>query len=184
MPMRSARLASAFVNGALALGVLAGSLPPAPAVAARILDDPNGFNGYTWGTSHSIYPALQHVEEVGSTGSGEKFGVYEKPGEVVTLNGVPLTKVRYRFVGDGLESIVLSYEGRENRDKLMRWLEEQYGKLTPAERRMLGQVEWLGDKTEITLSYNLGRKDGALLFISRALGERIRNSNLGGGGLP
>lgn len=173
-----------LVTGALVLCVLAAGLPDAPVGATRILDDPDGFNGYTWGTSHSIYPALQHVEEVGSTGSGEKFGVYEKPGEVVTLNGVPLTKVRYRFVGDELESIVLSYEGRENRDKLMRWLEEQYGKLTPAERRMLGQVEWLGDKTEITLSYNLSRKDGALLFISRALGERIRNSNLGGGGLP
>ncbi len=182
--MPATRRTRRLVTGACVLCILAAGWPCVSAGAARILDDPNGFNGYAWGTSHSIYPALQHVEEVGSTGSGEKFGVYEKPGEVVTLNGVPLTKVRYRFVGDGLESIVLSYEGRENRDKLMRWLEEQYGKLTPAERRMLGQVEWLGDKTEITLSYNLGRKDGALLFISRVLGERIRNSNLGGGGLP
>ena len=182
--MRSAHLAGAFVNGALALGVLASSLPHAPAWAARILDDPNGFNGYTWETSHSRYPSLQHVKDVGSTRSGEKLSVYDNPGEVVTLSGVPLTRIQYRFVGDRLESIVLSYEGRENRDQLVRWLAEQYGTLTPAERRMLNQVEWLGDKTEVTLSYKLGRKDGTLLFISRALGERLSDSNLGGGGLP
>ena len=184
--MKSARLASAFVKGALALGVLVSSLPGAPVGAARILDDPNGFNGYTWGTSTTRYPSLQHVKDVGSTGSGEKLSVYENPGEVVTLNGVPLTRIHYRFVGDRLESIVLSYEGRENREKLLRWLEGQYGRLTPAERqrRMLGQVEWLGDKTEVTLSYNLGRKDGTLLLISRALGGRLSDSNLGGGGLP
>ena len=58
------------------------------------------------------------------------------------------------------------------------------GKLMPAERKMVSQVEWLGDKTEITLSYNLGRKGGALLLFSRALGERLHNSNLGGGGIP
>ena len=182
--MKSPRLASAFVKGALALGVLVSSLPSAPAWAVRIRDDPNGFNGYTWGTSPTRYPSLQHVKDVGSTGSGEKLSVYENPGEVVTLSGVSITRIQYRFVGDHLESIVLSYEGRENRDKLVRWLEEYYGKLTSAERRMLAQVEWLGDKTEVTLSYNLGRKDGTLLFISRALGGRLSDSNLGGGGLP
>ena len=182
--MPPTRPARDLVAGAIVLCVLAAGLPGAPVGAARILDDPNGFNGYTWGTSPPCYPSLQHVKDVGSTGSGEKLSVYENPGEVVTLSDVPLTRIQYRFVGDRLESIVLSYAGRENREKLLRWLEGQYGRLTPAERRMLGQVEWLGDKTEVTLSYNLGRKDGTLLLISRALGGRLSDSNLGGGGLP
>jgi hypothetical protein len=182
--MPSPCLARRLVRGAFTLCVLAIGLLDVSAAAVRIVDDPNGFNGYTWGTPRASYPSLQHVKDVGSAGSEEKLSVYENPGEVVTLNGVPLTRIQYRFLGDRLERIAFSYEGRENREKLLRWLEERYGKLMPAERKLVNQVEWLGDKTEVTLSYNLGRKDGALLFISRVLGERLYNSNLGGGGIP
>ena len=101
-----------------------------------------------------------------------------------SLNGVTLSRIRYRFVDDQLESIVLSYEGRESRDKLMQWVEEHYGKVSPAERRMLSQVEWLGEKTEVTLSYNHSKKEGTLLFISSAIRYRLFDTNLGGGGMP
>ena len=181
--MRPTRLAGYSVKVAFVLCILAG-FPSAPAEAVRIQDDPNGFNGYTWGASRASYPSLRHVKDLGSTESGERISVYEKPGEVVTLNGALLAGIRYRFVDDRLESIVLSYEGRENRDNVLRWVEEHYGKLTLPERRMLRQVEWHGDKTEVTLTFNHITKEGMLLFISLAFRERLFDSNMGGGGMP
>lgn len=183
--MRPSRLATILVKGALALTVLTSILVSGPVLAVRISNEPNGFNEYTWGSPLASFPALQQIRELGKAEGGERIGVYEKPGEIVTLNGVPLSRIRYRFVDGQLESIVLSYEGRESRDKLMQWVEEQYGKLTPPERRMqFTQVEWLGEKTEVTLSYNHSKKEGMLLFISPAIRYRLFDTNMGGGGMP
>ena len=183
--MRPSHLVSAFVKGMLALSVLPSILASSPALAVRITNEPNGFNEYTWGSPLASFPALQQLRELGKAESGERISVYEKPGEVVILNGVPLSRIRYRFVDGQLESIVLSYEGRENRDKLLQWVEEHYGKVTPAERRLqITQVEWLGEKTEVTLSYYHTKKEGTLLFISPAIRYRLFDSNLGGGGMP
>ena len=183
--MRPSHLVSAFVKGMLALSVLPSILASDLAHAVRITNEPNGFNEYTWGSPLSGFPALQQIRELGQAQGGERISVYEKPGEVVTLNGVTLNSIRYRFVDGQLESIVLSYQGRESRDKLLQWVEEHYGKLTPSERRLqFTQVEWLGEKTEVTLSYYHTRKEGTLLFISPAIRYRLFDSNLGGGGMP
>jgi len=183
--MQPSHLVSTFVKGTLAFSVLPIILASDPAHAVRITNEPNGFNEYTWGSPLASFPALQQTRELGKAESGELISVYEKPGEVLTLNGVALNRIHYRFVDGQLESIVLSYEGRESRDKLLQWIEEHYGKVTPAERRMqFTQVEWLGEKTEVTLSYYHIRKEGTLLFISPAIRYRLFDSNLGGGGLP
>ena len=71
---------------------------------------------------------------------------------------------------------MLTYEGCENRDKLIRWLEEQYGKLGPGERKMLRQVEWHGERMTIALTYDIGTGGGSLLFISPALNHLLNES--------
>src|SRR5213592_4551998 len=178
--MQSSRLVSAFVKGLLALSVLPSILASDLAHAVRITNEPNGFNEYTWGAPLASFPALQQTRELGRAEGGERINVYEKPGDGLTLN-----RIRYRFVDGQLESIALSYEGRESRDKLLQWVEEHYGKLTPPERRVqFTQVEWLGEKTEVTMSYNHIKKEGMLLFISPVLRYRLFDSNLGGGGMP
>ena len=182
--MQPNRLTCDVIKGVLVLCALSSILATVPTHAVRITNEPNGFNEYTWDSPLASFPALQQARELGKAEGGERINVYEKPGEVVTLNGVSLTRIRYRFVDGKLESIGLSYEGRENRDKLLQWVEEHYGKASPAERRMLGQVEWLGEKTEVTLSYNHSKKEGTLLFISPAIRYRLFDSNLGGGGMP
>ena len=182
--MQPSHLASTLVVGVLALSVLQSILASGPALAIRITNEPNGFSEYIWGAPVASFPALQQVRELGRTEVGERIVVYEKPGEVITLNGTTLSRIRYRFVDGQLASIGLSYEGRENRDKLLQWIEEHYGKVTPAERRMLSQVEWIGEKTEVTLSYYHSRKEGTLLFISSAIRYRLFDTNLGGGGMP
>lgn len=144
-----------------------------PARAAKILDDPGGFNGHAWGTPLAKFPGFKLVKDLGSTDFVKDVGVYENPGETLTLNEVPLGMIRYRFVENQLESILLRYTGRENHDRLVRWLEEQYGKLTAPERKMVNAVLWYGDTTVINLKYDVTTKQGTLYFLSRVLSNRF-----------
>ncbi len=161
------------IRGLPVLIVVAVGLSAASADAATIPDDPGGFNGYTWGTPLAKFPAFKLVKDLGSTDFVSNVGLYESPGETLTLNEVPLSTIRYRFVENDLESIQLSYVGRENRDKLMRWLEERFGKLTPHERKMVNAVLWYGDQTVVNLKFDAVTKQGTLYFLSRELNHRL-----------
>ena len=163
------------VRKSILLSALIAGLCLYPAGAARIQDELHEFNGYTLETPLSVYPSLKLIRSW-STDFMQEVGMYENPGEVVTVNGVSLTKGRYRFVNRQLESMHLTYEGRENRDKLMRWLEEHYGKLTSYERKMVNQIEWHGGRMAITLSYNFTTNQGALRFVSPDLSQLVDES--------
>ena len=161
------------LRGALVLFILAVVLSVASAEAATIPDDPGGFNGHAWGTPLAKFPAFKLLKDLGSTDFVKDVGVYENPGETLTLNEVSLATINYRFVENQLESVLLRYTGRENRDKLMRWLEERYGKLTSHERKMVNAVVWYGDKTTINLKYDVVTQQGTLYFLSQALNHKF-----------
>lgn len=144
-----------------------------PVRAAKIPNDPGGFNGYTWGTPLAKFTGFKLIKDLGSTDFVDNNGVYENPGEALTLNEVPMATIRYRFVENQLESIELRYTGRENRDRLARWLEEQYGKLTSHERKMVNAILWYGDTTVINLKYDVVTHEGMLYFLSQALSNRF-----------
>lgn len=135
-----------------------------PAVAARITNEPNGFDGYLWGSSSAQYPSLRHVQDAMVADQLENVEVFENPGEALTLNGVTFTNVYYRFFKGKLGSVELKYEGRENREKLRQWIEEHYGKVPPPERRQQ-HIEWHGESTVISLGYDPNTKLGRLWFI-------------------
>jgi hypothetical protein len=161
------------LRGVLVLFILAVGLSVVPVGAAKIQDDPNGFNGHTWGTPLAKFPAFKLIKDMGSTDFVKDVGLYENPGETLTLNEVPLAAIRYRFVENDLESIQLSYTGRESRNKLMRWLEERFGKLTSHERKMVNAILWYGDKTLINLKYDAVTQQGTLYFLSRELNTKL-----------
>src|SRR5712692_5284945 len=161
----------------LVLSLLAIGLSVTPAGAAKIPDDPGGFNGYTWGTPLAQFPAFKLIKNLGSTDFVKDIGVYENPGETLTLNEVSLATINYRFVENQLESISLRYTGRENRDKLVRWLEEHYGKLTSHERKMVNAILWYGDKTTINLKYDVVTQQGTLYFLSQSLSHRFNEAH-------
>ena len=148
---------------AIVLGLLLVGLMSAPADAARITNEPAGFNGYTWGTSLDQVSGLTRVKDPKLAEPLPGVEVYEKPGEALTLNGVTLTRVLYRFYKNRLGGVQLAYEGKENREKLIQWIEEQYGKLPSVERKQ-SQIEWHGESTVITLGYDVTTKLGRLWF--------------------
>jgi hypothetical protein len=147
--------------------------------AARIKEDPDGFNGHRWGAPLATYPSFKQLQDLGSTDFVAKAGVYENPGEVLTLNDVPIKAVRYRFINEQMESIHLRYEGRDNRERLIAWLEERFGKLSTFERKMLNSVQWFGDKTTVTLTYNPRTQEGGLWFMSQALNHLFNDIHQG-----
>ncbi len=147
----------------IALCFLLAGLGGAPVGAARITNEPNGFNGYTWGSSSSQYPSLKRITDPVLASPSPFVVVYENPGEVVVRNGVTFTKTVYRFYKDRLGNIQLWYEGKENREKLIRWIEEQYGKPPKAERSQK-QIEWHGENVVITLDYDILTGKGGLWF--------------------
>lgn len=138
----------------------------------QVPDTLDSFNGYTLETPVSSYASLNLVKHY-STDFVENVTVYEKPGEVLTLEVVPIKAVRYRFTDGLLESIQLTYEGRENREKLLGWVEAHYGKLPSKERTIIAQVMWHGEKMMIMLNYNRSYDQGTLWFISPRLHKEI-----------
>jgi hypothetical protein len=133
------------------------------ALAGTITKEPQGFNGYTWGSRSTDYPALKLLSDQTAANPLPFVEVYEKPGEVLTLSGVTFTKVYYRFYKGQLGNIQLWYEGRENREQLLKWVEENYGKLPLVERKQK-QIEWHGQNTVITLGYDVTNNKGGLWF--------------------
>ncbi len=148
----------------LVLGLLACIGMPEPLSAGRITNEPKGFNGYTWGTSKSEYPALKPLPDDATANPLPHVQVYENPGETVTLNGVTLSPVHYRFYKERLGNIQMWYQDRKNREKLLQWIEQNYGALPVAERKQK-QVEWHSDNVVITLEYDVLTGRGRLWFI-------------------
>ena len=143
--------------------------------AAKLADDMNAFDGFVMKAPLSQYPSLKPLKTT-SAEFVREIGIYEHSAQPITVNGVSFLKVRCRFADRRLESIELIYEGRENRQKLLQWLEEHYGKLSPMERKIVNQIEWYGELMTITLSYDSDTKQGTLWFISPELHALLHES--------
>jgi hypothetical protein len=161
--MKKGKSAGMLLISMTAVGLLLGGLALGLAEAARITNEPTGFNGYVWGTPLAQVAGLTRVADPKLANPLPGVEVYEKPGEVLALNGVTFTRVLYRFYKSQLGGIELIYEGKENREKLIQWIEEQYGKLPPVERKQK-QIEWHGANVVITLGYDVTTKLGRLWF--------------------
>lgn len=140
-----------------------------PAWSVLIHDEPSGFRGNHWGAAPADCAALRFDRNLGITTSGKQVDLYDRSTVGIRLNGVSFTKIRYRFLDNQLESVQLSYEGRENRDRLLQLMEDRYGPLTPGERRLVNRAEWDGYETTVILSFNPDTGLGALWFISTVL---------------
>ena len=147
----------------LALGLLLWAGRLELALAGKITNEPQGFNGYTWGAPPAEYPSLKLVPDPAVANPLPGVTVFENPGEALTVNGVTFIKVYYRFYKDRLGNIQLWYEGRENREKLLKWVEDNYGKLPIVERKQK-QIEWHGQNIVITLGYDVTNNKGGLWF--------------------
>src|SRR5712692_205968 len=110
--------------------------------SAIVLNEPDGFNGYRWGSTIDSYPELRPVTDNSLANQLPNVKVYEDAGSLL-LNGVKPDKIYYRFSKGRLGSIELRYQGRDNREKLRQWIEDTYGR-APVPERKQKHIEWHG----------------------------------------
>jgi hypothetical protein len=165
--MRPSRRRTQFFLASILL--FGACFPLAPALALLIQNEPSGFRGNHWGASPRDCASLTFVSGLGTTESGQQVDVYDRSTVGISLNGATLTRMRYRFLDNQLESVQLSYEGRANRDRLLQVMEDRYGRLTPGERKVVSRNEWDGFETIVVLSFNADTGMGSLWFLSTAL---------------
>jgi len=146
-----------------------------PAPALLIENEPSGFRGNHWGASPENCVPLRFVSSLGVTDSGKPVDLYDRSPVGISLNGAALTRIRYRFLDNKLESVQLSYEGPANRDRLLQLMEDRYGRLTPGERKVISRAEWNGFETTVVLSFNPDTGLGSLWFLSTVLNREYTN---------
>ena len=134
-----------------------------------VKNEPSGFRGNRWGALPEECASLRYVKDMGTTQSGQRITIYDRSTVGIIINGASFSRIRYRFLDNQLESVQLSFEGRENRDRLVQVVEDRYGPLTPGERKYLARAEWDGYETTVDLDYNVEMGRGSLWFISTAL---------------
>jgi hypothetical protein len=144
-----------------------------PAEAILIANEDSGFRGNRWGAHPKDCASLTFVASQGVTQSGQQVDLYDRSALGISPNGATLTRIRYRFLDNQLESVQLSYEGRANRDKLQQLMEDRYGRLTPGERKLVARNEWDGFETTVVLSFNPDTGLGSLWFISTMLNREF-----------
>jgi hypothetical protein len=144
-----------------------------PAFALLIQNEASGFRGNQWGASPNECASLTFVSGQGVTESGQQVDIYDRSPVGISLNGATLTRIRYRFLDNKLESVQLSYEGRANRDSLLQLMEDRFGRLTPGERKLVARSEWDGFETTVVLSFNSDTGLGSLWFSSTMLNQEF-----------
>lgn len=157
----------------------------------------NGLAGMRWGAPLASFPHMKLVEKLGATRSTNTNALYRNGDEHLTVNGVPVSPVRYWFVDEQLGSVSLGYQGRENWGRLKQWVEKMYGPLErpgtnttrwdaklqqyvrelrtvsemPTDPGWSGELLWADAGTQVSLRWYPKTEQGELLIISPVLDE-------------
>ena len=168
----------------------------------------NGLTGVKWGASLASFPNMKLVGDLGATQATHANALYRNGDEHLTVNGVPISLVRYWFIDEQLGSVSLSYKGRESWGRLKQWVEQWYGPLErpgfhtagwdaklrqwvetpmPVTAEILtdpgwsGELSWTDAGTEVRLMFNPKTGEGELLMISTVLDELHAYEGVGPG---
>lgn len=142
-------------------------LTASPVGAVPMTNDPKGFEGIPWGATFSETATFVKVEESG------RFQTYELKSGAPPLGGTPVDSMRFTTVDGKFARVTIRYHGQAEHDRIMAYLESQYGPLdrTPGQIAA-GAVQlysWSGPTTEVTLRYRGRENQGIIFFESQSL---------------
>ena len=159
------RRTSWFIFGAV--GWLAVTCWAGPTWAVEMTDDPNGFQGITWGTSLTGQPDLKPVR------AGGRFADYEQNDGPPHLDSIPVEGLKFVALEGKFARVTIRYRGEATHKHVIAYLEQRYGPLdkTPGQmvRGLNQQYNWRGQLTEINLTYEGQGERGFVFFDSRKL---------------
>lgn len=122
-------------------------------------NEPEGFRGLKWGD-----PVIEDMQYVGPVRGGRG---YTLPKDKMSIGNAKFYMIMYLFYEGRFQGVFLNFRGENNYDLLEMICKERYGE---AELGGFYNFVWLGQKSAITLSYDLIEEDGFLLMISAVLG--------------
>lgn len=160
--VRAALLASAALSF-LGLSLSAWAVP--------LLQDPDGFEGFAWGSVLSEREQFVKIEEAG------RLQGYELRGQTPSLGATPVDSLRFTTFEKKLGRVTVRYTGKERHEEILGYLESKYGPLdrTPGQIAV-GSVKiytWHGIHTEVILRFEAGVERGIIFFESQTLPEKL-----------
>ena len=139
-------------------------------LAEPLLHDPHGFHDLRWGMSLGDRGELERKEFTAvHEGPVETMSVYELKGGAGPIGGVHVDLMRFFTINGKFIRAAVHYTGQDNHKQLLSYLQSEFG---PLERSMAKkgyrvQCVWMGEDTEIMLTYNYVTDRGYLFFESR-----------------
>ena len=159
----------------LTLGVVLLS-PIAPALAVPMENDPNGFEGIPWGAAFTESDQFVKVEDAG------RIQTYELTSTPRTLGSVLVESMKFSTVEGKFARVMVRYTGKETHDRLLTFLQQQFGPIDQTPGQMAGGVvkffNWQGPDSAIILRYDLRTSQGVIFFESEAFRVKLNEGNL------
>jgi len=149
---------------AVVAAVLGGTLY---AVAGGMVNDPNGFDGVTWGT------ALGTSEDYEMKDAGDRIKRYERKDTAPALGDVVVDALHFFTIDGKFARVTVRYHGKAVHEQVLKHLQAKFGPIdrTPGQmaRGLNQQFNWRGDDTEINVTYQSMGDRGYVFFESRIL---------------
>jgi len=144
---------------------------PSGATAGEMVDDPNGYRGITWGTPLTQSPDLTLVKTV------ERLSEFNLKAGMPLLGEARAESMRFIAIDEQFARVIIRYTGRGTHEKMLSYLQKQYGPLDRAPGSMMRglnqQFDWRGDTTEVNLVYDSAKDRGFVFIESRLLAAKF-----------
>jgi hypothetical protein len=161
------RVRIATLIGVLCSLILSGNL----AFAVPMQNDPNGFEGITWGAAFTETDTFVKVEDTG------RSQTYELKSGAPSLGPVKVDSMRFLTVGGKLARVTVRYQGKATHDQILAYLQSLYGSLDRTPGQIAGGsvkvFSWTGFETDVNLRYETGTDRGIIFFESQELRQKI-----------
>lgn len=145
------------------LGCLAFTASLADAVP--MVNDPKGFEGIPWGATFSETADFVLVED------STRIKGYELKQGPPPLGPAKVDSMRFLTLNGQFARVVIRYHGDAAHDQIVAYLQSRYGPLdrTPGQmaKGVVQQLNWLGDESEILLTYEKMSNRGIIFFEHR-----------------
>ncbi|MBX3236449.1 MAG: hypothetical protein KF814_09870 [Nitrospiraceae bacterium] len=138
-------------------------------------NDPNGFEGITWGANLADSDSFVKVEDAG------RLRNFELKAGVPTLGNSNVDSMRFMTIDGQFARVTVRYHGKEVHDQVLGYLQNQYGPLDRTPGQIAGGVvkflSWQGWDSEITLRYDTRTDQGIIFFESQTLRSKLAEGN-------
>ncbi len=140
-----------------------------------MVNDPNGFEGITWGATIADSDNFVKVEDAG------RLRNFEIKSGAPTLGPAKVESMRFMTIEGQFARVTVRYRGKEVHDQILEYLQSQYGPLDRTPGQIAGGVvkflSWQGWNSEITLRYDTRTDQGIIFFESQTLRSKLAEGN-------